>query len=138
MPKGTPLEYFRLYETFFRKKIFIKGSPFNFLIFSDRMDVEKCQRAPFQFFRHCETFFQIFFHKRVPIHQYFDILKSVLLFLRLRYGADLGRSRLVSFSHTFKEFLLTISIAAPKPVVFPRERVISVLQWKQWKNWKLN
>ena len=39
-PKGTPLEYFRLCETFFQKK-FTKEFPFNFWIFSDRIDVEK-------------------------------------------------------------------------------------------------
>ena len=62
-PKGTPLEYFRLCKTFFGKKFSPKGPPFNFLIFSDRMDVEKSRRAPppFSFFRHTETFFQNFF-----------------------------------------------------------------------------
>ena len=43
-PKGTPLEYFRLCETFFRKKI-PKGSLFNFLMICDRMD-EKSQNVP--------------------------------------------------------------------------------------------
>ena len=92
-PKGTPLEYFRLCETFF-EFFFTEGSPSNFLIFSDRM-VEKPQRVPLSFFWHCETFFKIFFHKRVPnspILWHFEVL---LVFLSLRYGADLGRSRLV-------------------------------------------
>ena len=80
-PKGTtPLEYFRLCETSFEKKS-PKGPPFNFLILSDRMDVEKSQRVCFQFFRHCETFSKKFlFIKGSPIHQYFDILKSFCYF----------------------------------------------------------
>ena len=44
---------------------------------------------------HCETFFNFFLHKRVsnsPILLHFEVL---LLFLSIRYGADLGRSRLV-------------------------------------------
>ena len=46
-------------------------------MFCDRMDVEKSQRAPFQFFRHCETFFRItfFFHQKAPL-QFFDVLQQ--------------------------------------------------------------
>ena len=83
-PGGTPLEYFRLCEAFFGispggPRFGPKGPPFNFLIFSHRMDVEN---PPFQFFWHCETFF-IFFIKGSPIHQYFDILKSFCCFWAL-------------------------------------------------------
>ena len=99
-PKGTPLEYFRLCETFFRKKILTKGSPFNFLIFSDRMDVEKSQRV-FQFFSALWDFFLFFFHKSVPNSPIFWHFEDLLLFLSLRYGADLGRSRLVH--HNFRD-----------------------------------
>ena len=88
-PKGTPLEYFRLCETFFRKK-FTKGPPFNFLIFSNRMDVEKSQRVPLSVFFGIVRLFSILFHKRVPnspILWHFEVL---LLFLSLRYGAVPG------------------------------------------------
>ena len=52
---------------FFEKKI----SPSIFLEFSDRMDVEKSQRVPpFQFFRHCETFFQNFFSPKLYYCQF--------------------------------------------------------------------
>ena len=47
-PKGTPLEYFRLCETFFFEKNFPKG--------------------PFQFFWHCETFFNFFSPKDTPFN----------------------------------------------------------------------
>ena len=64
------------------------------------------QRVPFSvFFRHCETFFSISFHKRVsnsPILWHFEVL---LLFMRLRYGADLGRSRLVFSWNLLKSYL---------------------------------
>ena len=82
VPKSTPLEYFRLCETFFQKKS-PKGPSFNFLILSDRMDVEKPERVPLSVFWHCETFFNFFFTKGSPIHQYFDILKSFCYFLAL-------------------------------------------------------
>ena len=82
-PKGTPLEYFRLCETFFEKK-FTKLSPFNLLIFSDRMDVEKSQRVPpFSFFGIVRFFSKFFFIKGSPIHQYFGILKSFCYFWAL-------------------------------------------------------
>ena len=62
-PKGTPLEYFRLRETFFSKKNFTEGSPFNFL-FSDRMDDEKSQRvSPFSFFGIVRLFSNFFLIK---------------------------------------------------------------------------
>ena len=95
--KGTPLEYFRLCETFFWKKNHQRVlSPFNFLIFSDRMDVEKSQRPPFSvFFGIVRLFFKFFLNKMVlnsPILWHFEV---ILLFCSLRYGADLGRYRLV-------------------------------------------
>ena len=44
----------------------------------------------FRFFRHCATFSKKNFMKGFPIHQYFEILKSFLLFLSLGYGAVPG------------------------------------------------
>ena len=74
-PKGTPLEYFRLCETFF------EGPPSIFLIFSDRMDVEKLQWVLlFIFFSFVRLFFNLFSIKVFRIHQYLDILKSFWYF----------------------------------------------------------
>ena len=66
---STPSVVFSALWDLFSKKKFPKGSPFNFLEFSDRTYVEK---SPFQFFRHCETFFQkVFFSPKVPLLQFF-------------------------------------------------------------------
>ena len=62
-PKGTPLEYFRLWETFFEKKISPKGPPSIFWYFQ----TEWMLKNP----------------KGSPIHQYFDILKSFCYFWAL-------------------------------------------------------
>ena len=59
-PKGTPLEYFWLCETFFEKKS-QKGPSVNFLMFSDRMDVDKSQRVPLSDFSAFKDFFSKFF-----------------------------------------------------------------------------
>ena len=73
-----------------------QGPPFNCFVFCNGMVVEESQRVlPFQFFSALWDFSKTIFHKRFPIHQYFDTLKSFCYFLSLRYGADLGRSRLV-------------------------------------------
>ena len=69
-------------ETFFRKKNSPKGPTFNFLIFSDRMDVEKSHMVPLSVFSALWDF-PIFFIKGSPIHQYFDILKSFWYFWAL-------------------------------------------------------
>ena len=77
---GTPLEYFRLCGNFFRKKILTQGSPFNFLIFSDRMDIEKSQRViPFSFF----SIVRIYFFERVPNSPILRHFEALLLFLSL-------------------------------------------------------
>ena len=53
---GTARHFFS--ESFFRNFFSPKGPPCIFLMFCDRMDVEKPQRVPpFSFFRHCEIFF---------------------------------------------------------------------------------
>ena len=75
-------EYFRLCETFFRKKLFFspKGPTFKFLIFLDRMDFEKSQMVPPFIKRVKKLKISI---KGSPIHQYFDILKSFWYFWAL-------------------------------------------------------
>ena len=79
--------YFRVFSAlwdFFEKKFITERSPFNFLIFFDRMDVEKSQRVylasnlifgiskglyPLSIFLwHCETFFRKKIHQKVPLH----------------------------------------------------------------------
>ena len=136
-----PLSVFSELLDFFRKLFCTEESPFNFLMFCDRMDVEKSQRvSPFSFFRHCETFipktFIVFkgspsnffwyfatewmlkMWKGPPFRRassvqlmpycfgvlmpyFFGYCKNtwhfevLLLFLRLVYGADVCRSRLV-------------------------------------------
>ena len=50
-PKGPPSNFFQHCETFFPGIFFLKGSPFNFLLFCDRMDVGKSHSPPpFSFF----------------------------------------------------------------------------------------
>ena len=90
-PKGTPLEYFRLCETFSKKNY--RRVPLQFFDIFRRNGCWKIPKGPFSFFG-TETFF-IFFHKRFlssSILRHFEVL---LLFLSLRYGVDLGRSRIV-------------------------------------------
>ena len=89
-----PLNFFRHCATFFRNFFNVpKGSPLGvFLLFCNRMCVYKSKRVPpFTFFgttRHFPK--EKFFSK---ISSFFQ--KNVLRFLRLRYNADLRRSRLV-------------------------------------------
>ena len=86
------------------------------------------KRPPFYIFRHYATYRKLrkkiskkffsqflvfwelllFFLKRVPNSPILWHFQVLLLFLSLRYGADLGRSRLVPFSLTFKENILNI------------------------------
>ena len=56
--KDSPLSFFSgTARLFFSKKNFPRRVPLHFLMFCDRMDVEKSQRVPpFSFFRHCEIF----------------------------------------------------------------------------------
>ena len=89
-----PLNFFRHCATFFSKFFLMspKGPPLEFLLFCNRMCVYKSKRVPpFTFFgttRHFPK--ENFFSK---ISSFFQ--KNVLHFLRLRYSADLRRSRLV-------------------------------------------
>ena len=80
-PKGTPLEYFRLWDFFWKK--FTKGPPLS--VFSAWWD-----------------FFQFLFHKRFPNSPIFWHFEVLLLFLSFRYGTDLGRSRVVCHDHITK------------------------------------
>ena len=95
--KGPPFQFFRHCVTFL-KNFFPKGFLFKFLMFCYRMDVEKSQRVfPFSFFGIVRLFFQIFFiwiSANSLIVWHFEVLS---LFLSLRYGADLDRSRLVFY-----------------------------------------
>ena len=50
----VPFSVFWHCETFFGKKFFPKGCPFNFVRFCERMDVEKSQMVPSDFW-FCET-----------------------------------------------------------------------------------
>ena len=45
-PKGTPLEYFRLCETFIRKFFSTEGSPFHFLLFQGNLQTRTCLKGP--------------------------------------------------------------------------------------------
>ena len=110
---STPLEYFRLCETFFRKKNPQRVPPSIFLEFSDRTDVEKSQRVPpFQFFRHCETFFQkIFFHQKCPSFNFFWFATEWMKNLKVsplvrQFGSTFGffRDRRREYSDHFKSF----------------------------------
>ena len=91
----VPLSVFWHCEIFFQKIFFHQKFPaFNFLMICDRMD-EKSQSIPsgapnkFNFW--------VFPVPKKRILRHFEVL---LMFLSLRYGADLGRSRLVIFLKT--------------------------------------
>ena len=80
-PKGSPLQFLHCFASEWMletPKVFFSAlwdfflennnsSLFNFLMFCDRMDVEKPQRLPLSVIRHCETFLRKFvFLQRVP------------------------------------------------------------------------
>ena len=107
-PKGPPFQFFWHCEIFFRN-----FSHFKFLMFCDRMDVEKL--------RNVDNFGSVPLSARqglalagpgAPLSSYFLPfrfsssanlhLEVLLLFLSLGYGADLGRSRLVCLPVCFQ------------------------------------
>ena len=113
------VHFFWHYETFllfsalwdwFFPEIF-HCSSHQFLIFCNRMDVQKIsKRPPFYIFRHYATYRKLQKNSKKNRNFFFWIFnflrelllspvveKVVLVFLSLRYGADLGRSRLVQF-----------------------------------------
>ena len=107
--------FFRLGETFFRKFLNVsKGAPFIFFYFAEGCIFKNSQRPPFYIFRHYATYqrpkkfekkskkiqknqnFSKFFpHAGTVEEENIRHIEVLLLFLSLRYGADLGRSRLV-------------------------------------------
>ena len=80
-----------------------KGPPFIFFLFYKRMDVEKQPKGPFYIFwynatyqklqKSSKNFWKFFLGTVEESTWHFEVR---LLFLSLRYGADLGRSRLVA------------------------------------------
>ena len=73
--------------------------------------VEKSQRVPFQFFRHCETFFEkVFFHQIFFTVQFFVVLQQLMLEMKripllARQGPALaGTRRVSSVVRVFCEF----------------------------------
>ena len=101
----TFLLFSALWDWFFPKFLLIVP-PINFW-FCNRLDVQKIpKRPPFYIFRHYATyrklwkknkkgiFFSVFSFLRAFVVS--SCRKSLRVFLSLRYGADLGRSRLVS------------------------------------------
>ena len=113
--KGSPLwVFFRHYATFVENfRILSKGTPLHFLKFS------VCWRKPWMslndlflgFSALCDFFTRYFFWKKIIFFQIFPIVVP-WMFSSLRYGADLGRSRLVFSSdynpHTDRSTFLTI------------------------------
>ena len=85
--KRSPFVFFRICETFFNF-FSRKGPPSIFLMICARRD-EKCQSVPLAR-QSGPTFGFLGCFRR----EYFDT-EVLLLFLSLRYGADMGRSRLV-------------------------------------------
>ena len=102
--------FFRHCETDFFPNFFYCSSH-QFLIFCNRMDVQKIpKRPPFYIFRHYATYRKLQKNSKKNLEFFFSIFSSLRafvvsscrkrgfrfrVFLSLRYGADLGRSRLV-------------------------------------------
>ena len=103
-PKGSPFQFFGIVRLFFSPK----GPSFNFFDILQQFGCLKIPNGPpFQFFGIVRLFFEnLFFSPKGPpfnCDKNVDNFGSVpllpkvfLLFLSLGYGADLGRSRLVS------------------------------------------
>ena len=90
-PKFFCANFFRLCETFFAN--ISKGSTLHFFVyFAKEWMLKNFQRAPFYMFRHYATYGRPKKLKNFKKNWIFFLL----LFLSLRYGADLGRSRLVN------------------------------------------
>ena len=97
-----------LWDWFFSEIFYC--SSHQFWIFCNRMDVQKIpKRPPFYIFRHYATYRKLRkkFEKKFGFFSIFSFLRAFVVsscrksgfrfrvFLSLRYGADLGRSRLV-------------------------------------------
>ena len=72
-----PFQFLRHCKTFFENLFSHKRSSFNFLMFSDRMDVEKPLRAPISFFGIVPFFFEKCL-QRVPF-QFFKFFATEML-----------------------------------------------------------
>ena len=92
---------FRHFETS-SEKIFPKRSDFNFFWVLRQNGCWKISKggSPLSVFLALWDFFSIFFYKSVPDSQMFSHFEVLLLLLSLRSGAELSRSRLVSFEST--------------------------------------
>ena len=77
--KKVPLfNFFGTARLFFGKKISPKGSPFNFLMFCDRMDVEKPQRVPpFSFSAFWDVFSQNYVLSKGSPLNFFNFLQQI-------------------------------------------------------------
>ena len=71
-----------------------KGPPFIFVLFCKRIDVEKQPKGPFYIFRYNATYQKL--QKNRIFFNYFPHVLLLYLSIGRRYGADLGRSRVVS------------------------------------------
>ena len=85
-PKGFPLSVFLTLRFFSENKNF---SPFNFLMFCDRMDV--LRQKTLSVFRHCETFFLKFFLSKGPPLNFFDVLQQIGCWKTLRVPLSVFR-----------------------------------------------
>ena len=111
----TFLFFFRVTHITGREKFFSKNyfppkgpsPPLQFLgqsSFATEWMLKNPKESSLSLFRHRETFF-IFFIKGSTVHQYLTF-RSPFVLLSLRYGADLGRSRLVIFTSFFVHIFL--------------------------------
>ena len=102
-PKAFCAGFFWLGETLFRKFFkCLQRIPHSFSLFCKKMDVQKVSKAPLirfrkwiskQSFKKIGLFFQLFPHAFTVEENTWHI-EVLLVFLSLRYAADLGRSRL--------------------------------------------
>ena len=123
MTKNFLCRFFGFVRLFFAKFLNVsKGSPLIFFLFCKTMDVQKLPRSPFYIFCHYATyrrpkkiskkfqknwnFFQ-FFPQAATVEENTWHIGVLLQFLSLRYGADLGRSRLVCINATQRMTLLS-------------------------------
>ena len=88
IPKA-PFQFFSVLRDFCSENLFPQLVPPSiFLLFCDRMDVEKSQRVPFSFFRHCEIFFRKFVFS--PKGRPFNCDKNVDNFGSVPFSAPQG------------------------------------------------
>ena len=76
--KGPPFSFLGIVRLFFSQILFSEGPPSSFLMFCDRMDVEKSQRVPPLASQFVPTFW-VFFLMRIIALQFFDVLQQRML-----------------------------------------------------------